>query len=306
MNIHHRINNADHILKQAYQHYKPVAIVALSSLGHDSQASTQVASEFFEWYAPKIPFHVVTLDTGVSADGYIEWVQNVGHRLWDNFHVWGNHDVGFQWYVDNAIDYGFGYTRQMHTEQYYRMLKERTIDKVKKHFKALYGIDRYSHIMFISGIYKAESVERQHTATESRKIGSAVWVSPLLHWQKTDIAYYRQMRDLPDNPFYETVGGSGDCQCNWGNFIELNDLEKHSPVLALKLAILERAVMPLHKWGWNESPSKGLIAERNGQMVLPIIEPLCAPNLCDGCERPKQGESNALDDMTMQRFDWSA
>jgi hypothetical protein len=243
---------------------------------------------------------VVTLDTGVSADGYIEWCKAQAMGRYSPFVVWDNPDVGFEWYVNNAYEHGYGYTRQHHNTMYYRMLKERTIAKILRHYKK----HRHDRVMFISGVYRAESMARRNLP-ETERHGAAVWVSPCVHWQKSDFIQYRATHELPDNPFYGTVGGSGDCQCNWGQFISLDELYTHSPRLALKLKAVDSLIVARHGWGYGQAPSAGLQAERAGQMVLPGIAPL-APNLCEGCQRVKPQHNDALDDLIMQRFDWSA
>ena len=90
--------------------------------------------------------------------------------------------------------------------------------------------------------------------------------------------------DLPINPFYETVGGSGDCQCNWGKFITLDKLRKYSPKLACgNVALIDKLSKENHGYGWDGSAA--------GQMeLLEDFEDegeMCSPFLCEGCSRSK-------------------
>lgn len=293
------IEHAYSILEKYVSQYKPTTIICLSSWGHDSQVSTRLVVDWSKKYGHSLNVKVVTLDTGVAADGYTKWVKDQSKASRYNFEIWDNPDVGFGWYQENALEHGFGHTRKHHTEFYYRMLKERTIRKVlqanKKH--------RHENVVFISGVYRAESSERSNTP-EMTKIGSGVYINPLLYWSKEQILQYRIDHKLPTNPFYETVGGSGDCQCNWGPFIDLSTLEKHSPKLAKKISSINDEIVKKHGWGWGEKPSEGLKAERAGQMTLPMIEPLCSPNLCSGCERPKKHQSKYEEAVMLDRMEW--
>lgn len=299
MELNNATAQAYDILNRALYQYKPSTIVLMTSWGHDSQVSTDIAYKWARYYAHSTNVVVVTLDTGVCADDYTAWCKQQAQGRYSPFVVWANPDVGFQWYADNATGYGFGYTKAFHSMFYYRMLKERTIAKILRHYKK----HRYDRIMFVSGVYRAESIDRMN-APEVERHGAAVWVSPVVHWQKPQLEYYRQLHNLPDNPFYNTVGGSGDCLCNWGQFTSLDTMRKHSPKLGIKLAALSNHVTQLHGWGWGEAPSGGLLAERAGQLVLPGIEPLCAPDLCAGCNRSKPKQQEALDDYLTNNIQW--
>ncbi|KKM78542.1 hypothetical protein LCGC14_1358850 [marine sediment metagenome] len=293
------MKSAEQILNEAYEKYKPSTVIALTSGGHDSMVATRFTTV---WQNNKdCNYQVITLDTGLSSDGWRAWLTKVIFELGYNpyFGMWDNPDVGFDWYAENALKYGFGYTEYFHTNFYYRMLKERTIKKILKSYKK----HRHDHIMFVSGVYREESIKRANVP-EYQKIGSAIWVNPLCHWTKEDIDSYRIAYGLPNNPFYETTGGSGDCNCNWGQFTTLPEFYKHSPILGTMIGRLDKDVRKIHGFGWGERPSKSLIAENNGQLVLPGIEPLTTPNLCNGCSRSKPKLSNQLDDYMTDKIDW--
>src|SRR5690606_33710059 len=121
---------------------------------------------------------------------------------------------GFNEYVAWVEQNGQPYSRMGHTRAYAR-LKDRAIDAMKRDHKT----HRYDRILFVSGIRKYESAERGTFESPFSRRGSGVFVNPLFYWRDEDLLAYRLEHDLPTNPFYETVGGSGDCQCNWGNFI---------------------------------------------------------------------------------------
>jgi 3'-phosphoadenosine 5'-phosphosulfate sulfotransferase (PAPS reductase)/FAD synthetase len=155
----------DKILSIAQKTYKVKTIIALSSWGNDSVVSTKLA---YEWWKKNrrlnLNFKIITLDTGLATDGYLEYataqaknmlgVKQVYSGL---FSIEDNPKVGFNWYAADALKYGFGYTPNKHAMFYYRMLKERTIMKVLRETKN----HRFDNIMFISGVFREESITRK-------------------------------------------------------------------------------------------------------------------------------------------------
>lgn len=291
------IEQAFDILTLADRIHRPNTIIALSSWGHDSQVSTEIAYQWAKRRGRAMQFIVMTLDTGIAADGYIEWVQS--QDRYPRIEVWDNPEVGFEWYAKNAMEFGFGHTKAHHTNFYYRMLKERTIRQIIAHYKH----SRDDRVMLVSGVFRQESPDRTDTP-EIQRFGASVWVAPIVHWSKSQIATYRIANGLPDNPFYETVGGSGDCLCNWGLFNSLSEIEHSSPCLARKIAAINDEIKARHGWGWGEAPSNALKQENAGQLTLPGIEPLTTPFLCAGCKRQKPGHQLALDNVAMTKIEW--
>ena len=254
--------------------------------------------------SPVLPFNRIS-STGLASDGWTEWISEQAYKLGyrDYFEIHDNPKVGFDWYAIDALKYGFGYTPAKHMTFYYRMLKERTISNVLREYKK----HRYDNILFISGVYRDESIARANVP-EVQKFGSAVWVNPLLYWTKEEVQCYRIDNSLPTNPFYNTTGGSGDCNCNWGQFISLPKFVEHSPILGNKLALLNADVRKIHGYGWGEKPSASLLAENRGQLTLPGIEPLItsplSPTLCAGCSSPKPKQKESIDNYMTDRIKW--
>src|SRR5690606_5248894 len=174
---------------------------------------------------------VISLDTGVATDGWREYVTRVGKREGWTHEIWDNANPEF--YYENSREYGFPHTKQMHGTVIYRNLKERTLDAVRRAHKN----GARDRCMLVSGMRREESADRANTP-EWLEDGAGLWVSPLVEWTSVDIYEHRIALNFEPNPFYETVGGSGDCQCNWGQFVDLPTLEKYSPKLAAKIAPL--------------------------------------------------------------------
>lgn len=265
------------ILERAYNHWKPDWTFFLYSGGYDSVCSTHLG---WAWAKDKGIAHrskVVSADTGVAADGWREYVGNIARLEGWTHEILDNPDPDF--YFKNVRKFGMPYTKQMHWQIMYRNLKERTFDKLRAAHK---GVNRRSRCMLVSGMRREESVQRKNTP-EWIKDGSALWVSPLVDWTTAHIREYRISHNFPINPYYEMGLGSGDCQCNWGQFITIEELERYSPILAAKIRPAHEYCLAQFGYGYGERPTDTLLAERAGQMTLPGIEPLV--NLCSGCGR---------------------
>jgi 3'-phosphoadenosine 5'-phosphosulfate sulfotransferase (PAPS reductase)/FAD synthetase len=294
------IQQAHVILSAAYNEYKPRTVIALTSWGNDSQVSTHIAARWAREHLPlTVNWRVATIHTGVAADGYVAWATEQARAAGYPWAMWHPEPQnGWTWYAQDVIKHGFGYTPSAHS-LYYRILKERTLRRIRRAYRNLYG----GRVMFVTGVFRDESSQRAAVPEYDRR-GSEVWVNPLAYWRKADVTRYRIDNELPQNPFYKTTGGSGDCLCNWGQFVSFEDVQRGNPQLAAKLEPVHRECIAKHGWGYGERPSDGLLAERAGQMVLPTVEPLAGADLCAGCQRVKPGVNEAAEYRIMQE-EWS-
>lgn len=287
------IGEAFDILTRAYKHWQPSWIFFLYSGGYDSLCSTHIGVAWARDRGIEHKAKVISFDTGVAADRWRDYVERVASGENWPLEIWDNPDPEF--YYKNVLEYGHPYTRQMHWQIMYRNLKERTLDAVRRAHKT-HPRDR---CMLISGMRRAESAQRANTP-EWLEDGAGLWVSPLVNWKDTDVYGYRVSHSFEPNPFYETVGGSGDCECNWGRFTDLETIKKFSPQLGEKLEAINAECIARHGYGYGERPSQALLAERAGQLVLPGIEPIM--NLCSGCSKPKPDASIAADWRELQEW----
>lgn len=126
-----------------------------------------------------------------------------------------------------------------------------------------------------------------------------IFASPIVHWSQEDCDLYRIENGLPDNPFYSIVKGSGDCQCNWADFISLEILQKYSPALAKgNVALIDKLSRVLHGFGWD---SRDVEAQLR---LVENVEPahLTEPFLCQGCSRAKvRASAGAVEGVMLQR-----
>ena len=251
-----------------------------------------IATHLTHSLLPDAKLKVWSIDTMLSADGWREYVSAVADESgWD--HAIFSNETGFAQFVQTVKEKGCPRTRTMHT-YVYQKLKERAIDALHMMYKKT----RNDKTLFVSGMRRAESKYRQN-ADEVARVGKSnkIFVAPIVYWSDEHCAQYRIDNDLPDNPFYGTVKGSGDCQCNWGNFITMGTLQLYSPKLAAgNVAMLDQISRDLHGYGWDGSP--------NMEPLFPISAPeepqMTTPFLCAGCKR-KHERTEAQEYVMMQR-----
>lgn len=236
------------ILTEAIALYQPRQIVILFSGGYDSMITAQVVKGLD---TGGVPVSTWAIDTKLSADGWREYVESVANELaFPDFNIYDNQS-GYNEFEDWVKSQGCPYTPDGHLRAYHR-LKDRAIAAIHM----LYKQERRDKNLFVSGMRRDESLKRHNVAEYSKFTKSNIcFCSPIVHWSNERVTAHRIENDLPHNPFYETVGGSGDCQCNWGNFCTLGKLQKHSPRLAGgNVATLDRLSRDGHGYGWDETP----------------------------------------------------
>lgn len=281
------------ILTEAINLYEPRSIVCLFSGGYDSMCATHLAHRLD---THGVPMSVWSIDTKLPADGWLDYVSGVAEELqFRDFHIYDN-QKGFEQFVRWVTEQGCPYTPGMHGRCYHR-LKERAIEAIHM----LYKQDYHDKTLMLTGMRRSESRDRRTMPEYSRKGSSNIcFVAPVIHWIEEDIAHYRIDNDLPDNPFYGTVKGSGDCQCNWLNAIDYERLEHFSPNLAGgNVALLDRLSRENHGYGWDGVPP---IPVHPDQMsLIDIDDELCGPFLCSNCSR-RSGKHQAAEQVLLQRM----
>jgi len=230
------------ILVDAVHDWKPVAIVSLYSGGYDSAVATHVAMRMY----PALP--VWSIDTNLSADGWHEYVTGVARQFNWNHAIYDN-QAGYQEFETWVSYHGCPHGPAGHSRAYQR-LKERALYRLLAQYKQ----NRTDKVLFVTGIRRAESARRAAIATPVNRVGHSniIFVNPLLNWSDLAVTQYRWTHEIPENPFYATVKGSGDCQCNWGNFITYERLQRYAPTLAAgNVGRLHALSRDLHGYGWD-------------------------------------------------------
>lgn len=303
------------IIKSAIDRWNPSHIICLYSGGYDSLVTTHLSWRIQNEF--NLPMYVYSIDTQLSADGWRDYAQTVANRFKWRFDIYDNMSGFFEYLIWVLIN-GQPRTPNAHKKVYNR-LKGRAIAQMLKDHKRKRPDKtknrqnkRYDKVLFLSGIRQSESEERGKLESPINRAGNsnAVFANPIFYWEESDLLEYRTEHDLPFNPFYETVGGSGDCQCNWGLFISLLKLIKYSPNLAKgNVSIIHELSRQFHGYGWD-----GKSTDLDNQMSMfdgtfeddSEFEKL--PFLCAGCSRsksPRPGRKQAEEAIQMDIFgDW--
>jgi len=157
-----------------------------------------------------------------------------------------------------VLDQGFP-GPAMHFKMFQR-LKERALRQIQRE---LVSNPRRERVVFLAGRRRTES-KRRASVPEMERRGSAVWVSPLVNWTKSDLNTYRLMAgDVPRNLASDLIHMSGECLC--GSFAapgERAELDYWFPVAMeeireLEALLADRSDIPEHRktWGWGADPA---------------------------------------------------
>ena len=271
-----------------------------------------------------IPLMAWSVDTNLAADGWHEFVRGVANGYgWE--HDIYNNVGGFGRFLAQVMVMGLPKTKLGHK---YTMNKLKgaafsgihaltktgqrlTIPPNTPHSqtKKIYQFNGVStkeikanKTVFITGMRRDESTDRQTIPIIDRYGESGFyWLALIADFSGEDCHGYRLKNDLPDNPFYDTVKGSGDCQCNWGSFISYEVLKRFSPKLAHgNVKVVDFINRHYHETTWDHKSTK--------QQTLPTLEgytepcKLTSPFLCSGCSRKKvKPTKEAIEKIYLQR-----
>jgi 3'-phosphoadenosine 5'-phosphosulfate sulfotransferase (PAPS reductase)/FAD synthetase len=142
----------------------------------------------------------------------------------------------------------------MHWKMYQR-LKERCLRQAQRR---IISNPYQERVVFLAGRRRTESARRTNVP-ELNRVGSVVWVSPLVNWTKTDLNTYRDWAgDVPRNEVSDLIHMSGECLCGaFAHKGEFEEIEAFFPEVANEIRKLEEEVtaIGLHppklcKWGW--------------------------------------------------------
>jgi 3'-phosphoadenosine 5'-phosphosulfate sulfotransferase (PAPS reductase)/FAD synthetase len=172
------------ILDKAISDRNPVAIVCAYSGGYDSLCLTHLVHTQLDTHG--LPLSVWSIDTKLSADGWLEYVVGVGKQFGWN-HTIHDNKIGFDDFVKSVKSAGCPYSKSGHSIAY-RCLKERSFYVALKSLKTL----RSDKVLFLTGIRSIESRDRQY-APEINRIGKSnmIFVSPILYWSDENLISYR-------------------------------------------------------------------------------------------------------------------
>lgn len=298
------------ILDRAIEKHSPSHVFVLVSGGGDSSLTANITFRYLDLIRYPGPRSVISLNTLLFADGWDEFlVDYVRTAGWDHdpkklFYT--NPDPGF--YEQWVMRFGFPYTRRTHQTMQNR-LKLRGVEQLVREHKTHY----YDRIMLVTGFRKLESHNRMASNHPIQRNGAQLWVNPIFYYSDADTHRELSYLDLPENPYKQRWGVSGDCGCGaYARSGELEKVEKAFPCLGKRLKSLQDKVKAGHGWGWDEQPSietKVLLNAKaqakkkikEGQTVLgaEYFSPLCA-----GCKAIKKGYGESVEKRLLQELDW--
>lgn len=292
------MKSAKQILDESLRVYKPSTIILSFSGGYDSMVSSHIGAKWAKYHAHSANVITVSADTTISADGWRNFVTSTAKALsLPRFSI--RNTTHFDEWSKRMINKGYTYRKSQHKINFYylkQVVFRALIQEYKKH--------RTDRIMFINGVRRAESSDRQSTPEHTRQ-GSGVFVNPIVYWTDEQVTAYRYKYNMPENPFYETVGNSGDCLCNWHTQNSLDDLRQHSPATAQRIEPIHNGCKAKWGYGYGETPRNGTFTEGAGvQMSLFDLKGSDeTPNLCTGCTRPEPSNTTYAD-VFLSRYDW--
>jgi len=167
----------------------------------------------------------------------------------------------------------------------YIHLKRSAIEQIVREHKT----HHFDRILFLTGVYAAESNRRAGFHEIEKRDGAQVWTNPCFRWSNADMASYRERHDLPVNEVAAELGKSGECLC--GAYAHPGDLEavrRVCPALAERLDRLADEISPSPEhpmtWDMDEIP-KSWKAEAAGQRDAFRDPPNITAPLCHDCTR---------------------
>lgn len=248
---------------------KALMYVAYSG-GSDSALVMDIAIRVCRHH--NISLKAMSIDTGIACDGWHAMVQSHCDALSIDLEiVKGKHAEN--WYIESAGNFGFGYTPATHTV-YYRMLKQ---DAIQKHIRET---KRHHHdrIVYITGVRRAESVRRSKTETEIRH-GCRVTLNAIAHWSDAlKSEYLDRYCTWWRNTYYDVVGNSGDCQCNWTCANSLKDLEVYPKLHGIVSEAERRSIASgLNRYG----------VRLDEHTAMNAIDDMPVDSLCINCYQKK-------------------
>lgn len=249
--------------------YQNSTIFAAFSGGSDSAVATDI---YVRWCRShnRQP-RIMCIDTGLSADTWRDDVIAACRNHW-NVEPEFFFGAGWDWYEENVLDYGFAYTPSQHSI-YYRMLKERAIDKAVRENKR----KRKDRVVFVTGVRRAESARRARTPYHYRR-GARVTLNAICEFTREQRdAYLRAL--LPD---WTIEKKSSDCYCNWTRNDTVETIRSHSPRLAEKIEALECEATANGLWRYGERPQKR-------QSQVRSKDDMPEDSLCINCNNVSRG-----------------
>ncbi len=188
--------DADDLMREALAHFKPLAVVGLTSGGKDS---TVVCHRMRGYLTDGLAF----IDTGTAVPGVREFVQGFAQWMDHPLRILDSGDA----YQEMVLHMGFPGPGQHHRA--YQRLKERQLEVLRRELK--HG-KRGGKVLFVTGIRRAESWRRR-SRFPITNVGSMGFVNPLIDWTDSETRAYQAQHKIPESDVAALLHKSGECNC---------------------------------------------------------------------------------------------
>lgn len=291
---------ARRILDEAIGEFKPVAILAGFSGGHDSLVSTHFTmshlSARWDWRYWRDRSKALHINTGIGIEKTRQFVRDVSASSGWGLIEQSPPDSYEDLVLGKVKGYPGGFPGpRMHGLMYQR-LKERAIRDVVR------GLKRYRSrecVLICTGIRHDESKIRTGYNRATSRVGNQAWVNPFYFSTYETFQQYMETYRLPRNSVKDACGMSGECLCGaYAHPGEKLRIRAACPKTADYLDDLEKRVIKAgFPWQWDdEGPPKWFTQKSRGQELLgdwfgpEVAGPVTGP-MCHGCEKVRVAES---------------
>jgi 3'-phosphoadenosine 5'-phosphosulfate sulfotransferase (PAPS reductase)/FAD synthetase len=267
-NIDDLIKQSKEIFDIAVATYQPKAIVMMFSGGDDSLTTYLLARQLGIKFDYTI--HGNTR-TGIqeTTDFVAKSTESFGDRL-----LMADAGDSYVKYVTRKGFFGKGNTAHSYS---YHILKYNHFRRVVSH-NLRKGRRNYP-ILFINGARQSESERRKVTMVSPYRViaKNNIWVNLINDWDKNNTTDYLEGIGANRNPVAVQLCRSGECMCGTmqtqGDRVEAGYF---FPKWKQWIDELDKEIIKLHGWGWNENMPKKII-------VPPSIE-TADQTMCTGCK----------------------
>lgn len=212
------------IIDQLQKEHNVIGVYSLFSGGHDSLVATHLASQHPDFDG------VIHIDTGTGLPETRQFVEETCEK-----HGW-NLIVKQPYMPYEGLIMKLGFPGPMQHGFMYARLKDRPLRALMKKLKKLHNGDRYSKLIFISGVRKQESNRRAEIQDEPHVEGARIWTPVITDWTATDCTRYIKKHKLDRSPVKDMLHISGECFCGaYKKRGEFQDLEMFFPKQAERI-----------------------------------------------------------------------
>lgn len=272
--INKKLAFAEGVIEAAVSAYKPSAIFALFSGGHDSLTATHFAASVLGDRMTG----VAHINTGIGIPQTRQFVRETckqfgwelkEYKATENTKADGTPNPML--YKELVLKHGF--PGPVAHRQMYNQLKERQLRRLVREHKN----QRADKVLLISGVRLEESIRRMGHVTYITHDGARIWTAPLARFTTDDQREYMRRHQLPENPVKKLLCMSGECLC--GAFArkgELEEIRLWFPKVAARIDRLNEAVLAAghkHKWGQWKPKEKGEKKEKIESLPLCVSCP---------------------------------